>query len=317
MMMKQQTKSNRLAYAMLGTSVLLWGGSNIVGKFVGRDLPPFTIAGIRIVLASAVLFYFLVRQEGFLLPQRRDWPMVFSLGLLGIFGANTLFHQAIQHTSPTNAALIASGSPIVITLLSTFMLRERISLRQVTGIILSFIGVVVVIIKGSWSVLVSLSLNVGDIIMLGNPICFALYTVLTKRLVDRYSPLFLGAYANLVAVMLFVPFVIYELTTLQSGINISAADVGAFAYLGLLASSIGILWWNKGIERVGASRAGIFMNGIPITAMLLSAVLLGEKITLAQIIGATMVITGVYLNSLTQQSQPGDVNEGKFGISGK
>lgn len=316
-MMKQQTKSNRLAYAMLGTTVFLWGGSSVVAKFVGRDLPPFTIAGTRILLASAVLLYFLIRKQGFLLPRRQDWPMVFALGMFGIFGTNAFFHQAIQYTSPTNVALIAAGSPIVITLLSAIILRERISLYQVTGVMLSFAGVAVVITKGSWSVLVNLNLNVGDIIMLGNPICFALYTVFTKRLVDRYSPLFMSAYTNLVAVVFFVPFVIYELTTMQSGISISLTDIGAFAYLGFLASSMGILWWNKGIERVGASRAGIFMNGSPVSAMLLSALFLGEKLTLAQIIGAVMVIIGVYLNSLTQQGQPVEVNEGKFGISGK
>lgn len=134
--------------------------------------------------------------------------------------------------------------------------------------------------------------------MLGNPICFALYTVLTKKLVNRYTPLVLVTYAHVVAGVLFVPFVIYELTAKQSGIHVSAIDVGALAYLGILAASLGTLWWNKGVEGVGASCAGIFMNGVPISTMLLSAMLLGEKIALPQILGSSMVIMGVYLNSL-------------------
>jgi drug/metabolite transporter (DMT)-like permease len=288
---------SRLAYAMLASSVVFWGGSSVVGKFVGRDLPPFTIGGIRIALASAILFFYLKRQKGFSLPQRRDWPMLLALGILGIFGCNALFHLALQYTTATNTALIAAGSPLFITLFSAILLREKISRLQATGIIISLIGVVVVITKGSWSVLINLDFNIGDVIMIGNPIFWGLYTVFTKKLVDRYSPLVLGTYANLVAVIFFVPFSIFELANLQSGIHVTTVDLGALAYLGLMGSSIGVIWWNKGIEKVGASRAGVFMNGAPVSSMLLSALLLGEKIGLPQILGSAMVFTGVYLNS--------------------
>lgn len=280
---------------MLATVVILWGGSNVAGKFVVGNLPPFTVGGIRTILASVVLL--LIRQKDLVVPQRRDWPMLTALGLLGIFGCNAIFYTAVQYTSATNAGLIVAGCPIVITVLSTFMLREKISPWQAAGVILSFMGVGMVITKGSWSVLFSQGLNIGDVIMLGNPICFALYTIFTKKLVDRYSPLMLVTYAHLVAGIFFMPFMIYELSTKWSGIHVSAVDVAVLAYLGILAASIGTLLWNKGIERVGASRAGIFMNGVPISTMLFSAVLLAEKIALPQILGAAMVITGVYFNS--------------------
>jgi len=174
---------------------------------------------------------------------------------------------------------------------------------QIVGIILSFLGVVVVITRGAWSVLINLDFNVGDLIMLGNPIFWALTTVLTKKVVERYSPLAVAAYASLVAAILFIPFSIYELTTLESGIHVSVVSFAALAYLGFLASSVGLIWWNQGIEKVGASRAGIFMNGAPVSSMLLSALFLGEKIVLSQIIGAAMVLTGVYLNSVRGQCQ--------------
>lgn len=297
----RQTQSNRLAYAMLASSVVLWGGSSVVGKFVGRALPPFTVGGIRIGLAAAVMLYFVMRQQGFSLPQRRDWPMVIALGLLGIFGCNALFHLAIQYTTATNTALIAAWAPLVITLLSAVLLKEKLTKWQAAGFVISFLGVVTVITKGSWNTLVNLNFNIGDVIMIGNPIFWGLYTVFTRKLVERYSPLVLATYANLVAAMAFAPLGIYQLAAAQSDIRVTAIDLGALAYLGLMGSSVAVIWWNKGIGKVGASRAGIFMNGAPVTAMLLSAILLGEKIALPQILGAAMVITGVYLNSYTRQ----------------
>lgn len=297
----RQTET-RLAYALLAAVVVVWGGSNVAGKYVVGDIPPFTVGLVRVVLALAALAFILVRQEGLVLPQRRDWPMISALGLLGIFGCNATFYTAMQYTSVTNAGLIIAGSPIVITLLSAFMLRERISLWQITGIILSFSGVAVVITKGSWSVLVSQGLNIGDLIMLGNPICLGLYTVLIKKLLDRYSPLAVGTYAHFTGIIYFVPFVIYELVTTPSGIHVSVIDVGALLYVGILASCLGTLWWNKGIAIIGASRSGVFMNGIPISTMVLSAILLGETIALPQVLGSVMVITGVYLNSMRYRS---------------
>lgn len=293
---------SRLAYVMLSTVVVLWGGSIVASKFIVGDLPPFTVGGIRTVLALAVLIFLMMRKEGLLFPQWRDWPMLFALGISGIFLCNAITYLALQYTSATNCALIAALCPIVITVISTFVLREKITLWQVTGIILSFLGVVVVITKGSWNILINMGFNVGDVIMLGNPICYGLYTVLTKKAVNRYSPLVLVTYAHLIACMFFVPFVIYELNIAWSRIQVSAVDVGTLVYLGILGASIATLLWNKGIERVGASRAGIFMNAVPVSTMLLSAVLLGEKITLNQILGSAMVIIGVYLNSIRSRS---------------
>lgn len=295
--MTKKTESNHSAYSMLVSTVVLWGGANVAGKFVVQDIPPLTVAGIRMALASGVLLFLLSRKEGFSLPAKRDWPMFVTLGALGIFGANALLYVGLKYTSVTNASLVASGSPIIITLLSAFMLKQRISIWQIIAIFLSFLGVLVVLTKGNWSILVNLNFNFGDVIVLGVPVCWGLYTVLTNKIVHRYSPLLLGTYSTLIGALVFVPFMVYELIVGWSGIQVTVIDVGAIAYSGLLSTTIGNLWWNRGIKKVGASRAGIFMNGVPICAMAFSALLLGEKIALTQILGAFMVIMGVYLNS--------------------
>lgn len=290
------------AYAMLVAVVILGSSGNIVGKFVVGDLPAFTVGATRTLLALIVLVFILKRKEGVFFPKQRDWPMLFVLGLSGVFGSMALFYLAVQYTSVTNCSLVSAGTPIVITLLSTFMLKERVTLWQVFGVILSFGGVVVVITNASWSVFVSKGLNVGDLIILGSPICFGLYTVVTKKLIDHYSPLALTTYAHVTGAIIYIPFMIYELISVRSGMHVSAADVGALVYLGIMCASIGSFLWNMGVKKVGASRSGIFLNGIPIGTMLFATTLLGEKITLAQILGSAMVISGVIINSLRGSS---------------
>lgn len=294
---------SRLAYAMLTTAVLLWGGSTVGGKFLVGDLPPFAAAGGRTIVGTVFLFFLLNRMEGLVVPRRSDWPMLFTLGLTGIFGANAFVFLAFQYTTAINGGVIIAGSPIIITLLSALILRERISHLQIIGIIFSFVGVVVVITKGSLSLLFGHGLNIGDLILLANPICWALYTVLTKKIVNRYSPLAISSYAHIVGVLLFMPFAVYELVSAKSAIHVSALDIGVIAYLGIFAACVGTLLWNKAIAKVGASRTGIFMNGVPITTMLLSAVLLGERIAWPQILGSAMIITGVFLNSVRRSAK--------------
>lgn len=300
--MKLDSRSDHIAYTLLGITAVMWGGTSVAGKLALTSIPPFTAVGIRSVLALIVLILLLKRQEGFSLPARCDWPMFMILGLTGVFGTNALLFSGLKYSTATNASLILSCSPIVITILSVFILKERIVFGQVFGILISFLGVLIVVSKGSLALLMSLDFNVGDILLLGNPISWGFYSVLMKKLLDRYSPLAIGTYSNLVGVIFFPPFIIYELATAQAEIHLTAVSFGAIAYVGLLASSVGTLWWNKGIKQVGASRASIFMNGVPISAMLLSVVVLGERIGLPQILGAVMVLAGVYFNSLRGRS---------------
>jgi len=202
---------SRYAYAMLAAVSVAWGGAIVAGKFIVGDVPPFTVGGIRNLLTLVMLFFLLMRKEGLLLPPGRDWPILFAIGLFGPFGGNALFYVAMQHTSAINGGLITSASPLIITLLSFFVLKERITLFKTLGIALSFLGVIVVITKGSWSVLSSMDLNVGDMIMLGNPISLAIATVLIKKVVGRYSPLALGVYTQVAACIAF--FAVYGIRT--------------------------------------------------------------------------------------------------------
>lgn len=296
--MNPKVESNRLAYMTLVATAVLWSATGIAVKIALIDLPPLTLAFIRFLISSLVLVSFQILKKSLVLPPRRDWLLLFALGMMGTFGANFFFYKGLEYTTAINTALIGAGSPIVITILTVIILGERISQSQMLGIFLSFLGVVVVITKGLLSVLVNLDFNFGDILMLGYPLTWGFYNVLTKKLIDRYSPILLLTYSTVIGTTLFVPMVIYEIATTEHGISFSASGAGSIFYLALLASIVGNVWWNQAIKKVGASRTGIFMNVVPICTMILSSLLLSEKIGIPQIIGAGMVLIGVYLNSL-------------------
>lgn len=297
--MNPNVESNSFAYMMLVGTAVLWSATGIAVKIALRDFPPLTLAFIRFLISLLVLVSFQLLKKSLVLPSRRDWLLLFALGLIGTFGANFFFYKGLEYTTAINTALIGAGSPIVITILTVIILGERISKSQLLGIFLSFLGVVVVITKGSLSVLVNLDFNFGDILMLGYPLTWGIYCVLIRKLLNRYSPILLLTYSTVIGTTLFLPIVIYEIATEEQGIHFTLGGIGAILYLAIVASIIGNVWWNEAIKRVGASRTGIFMNVVPICTMILSLLLLREEIGIPQVIGAGMVLIGVYLNSLS------------------
>lgn len=294
----QRSESKGWAYAMITSAIILWGGSNVAVKFALRDLPPFTIGAFRFVLSSLILVRVLAWQEkGVHLPHRGNrWILVF-LGLVGIFGSNALFQLGFKFTTASNGSLIFSGSPIVIAVLSAFLLKERIHLRQLIGIILSLLGIMIVISKGTLSFLTSMQYNIGDIILIGSITCWALYVVFSKKVMDRISALALSTYSTVIGAVFFIPPMIFELVSSTTKIHFTITSMVAIGYMGLLASPLSSFLWNRGLAVVGASQAGIFLNGVPIVTMLLSVMLLGETITYAHILGAVLVFGGVFLTS--------------------
>jgi drug/metabolite transporter (DMT)-like permease len=294
----QNTVSKHKAYAMLTGTSIMWGGSMVAGKVAVTDLPPLTVGFIRFTLTAVVfILYFFWREKGSFLPIRTDWPIIVLLGLVGVFGANAAFLIGVRYSTAINGGLMNAGAPIVITVLSALFLREQIMPRQLFGILLSLFGVVVVIVKGSWTILANLSFNIGDLILLLNPVFLGIYSVLAKKLMNRYSALSLSAYTSIIGMVAFFPFFVHDRTWTDPAVHVTLSGWISLGYLGFLGTTLGVLWWNKGIAVVGANQSGIYMNGVPVVAMILSILLLGEKMITAGIIGTIFVISGVYLNS--------------------
>jgi len=310
----QTEASINKVYLKLVLTTFFWGGTFVAARFAVREAPPFFAASCRFLIASAFLIPLAAWQSrregrGFPVPANfRQLAGLFSLGLTGVFLYNAVFFTGLKLTSASNGALIVAINPLLTAVLSALWLRERVSASQAAGLFLAFFGVALVIARGSLALIASLSCNRGDLIMLGAPLCWALYSVLGKKALTRFTPLAATAYAALFGASLLVPAAFLEHA-------VAGGPLPGFSWLGwlailqlaLLGTVVGFVWWYQGVQQIGTARAAAFVNLVPLFGAVLAALILGERLAAAQVWGGLLVIAGVYWGS--RQTARGEVAE--------
>lgn len=283
-------------YLLLVLVTMMWGGGYIAGKYVASEIPPFTASLMRYILATLCLWLLLRKTEKNAVKlQRQHWLLFAFLGLTGVFMFTALFFLGLKYTTAVNASLIISTNPVMTIVIAALILREKVSGWQIFGIVTSFTGAVIVISGGSLEVLRNLSFNPGDLIVCGAPVAWAFYSVLGKKAMSIYSPLAATTYAAVFGTIILVPFALWE------GVNwlaISPGSLLGIAYTAVFSSSISYTWWYRGVQAIGAGRTSIFSNLTPLWTMLLAAIILHESIVLFQLLGAGLIISGIYLTSI-------------------
>lgn len=289
--------------ALLILATLLWGGNFVIGRAVTGDIPPVTLAFLRWCVAFIVFLpiaYPYIKKDW---PKlKAHWPIVYVLALTGVASFNTLVYIGVYYTTSINASLMNSSTPIIIYILSFIFLKERLSKYQLIGTFISLIGVLFIISGGSLESFLAFRFNKGDLIVLFAVFCWAIYSLLIKQYAGRlpgYST-FLATIA-LGAVML-LPFTVYELITTDTAINWSTSTISAIFYVGIVASIVAFLSWNTGVVALGANRASIYLNFIPVFAAIFAILFLGEQLQLAQLIGGAAVVSGVLLSSYQKKT---------------
>lgn len=255
------------AYIFLIITVIIFTGNILVGKAL-EDIPPFTIAFLRVGIALAVILPIGWKQafrhrEVF----RSEWKPLLGLALTGVAFFNAFIYLSLKYTSASNVAILESSIPVVTIAASFFLFRERLKGYQWAGVVLSLGGAFWVITNGSAEVIRNLSFNRGDVIMLA------------------------------AAALILLPFAAVE--TLLYGLPPIAGypDIAGIIYLGIFPSVIALLLWNRSIAEIGASQSSVFLNLLPVFTMAGAYIFLGDSITWTQISGAVVVISGVILTT--------------------
>lgn len=286
-----------LVYAQLIGSVLLWGATWISGRILAQDMGPFSAALLRFMTASVFLFLWSWRAGGGMprLPRREILPVAF-LGMTGIFLYNAFFFTGLQSVPAGRAALIIASAPVVISIMSALFLGERLTLFKIIGTCVSLTGVSVVLSGGNPVTLFEGGLSHGDLMILGCVAAWTAYSIAGGRVMRRLDPLLTVTWACLLGtLMLTVPALYFGV--LHDAGRASAVDWGNIVFLGVAATGVAFTWYYAGIRAIGAARAGIFINLVPVFAIILGSLILHEQITSSLLAGGSMVIAGVYLTN--------------------
>ncbi|HYE68601.1 MAG TPA: DMT family transporter, partial [Anaerovoracaceae bacterium] len=221
-------------------------------------------------------------------------PVYLFTGAVGMFGYHVLFFTALKYTTAINSSIIAATNPMVTTLLAYLFLRNKLRGKQIFGILLSFLGVILTITGANLDILRQFTFNVGDLWMLAAVAAWAAYGVFSKSKGAGIQPIVLTYYSFLVCTIMLIPFVLYEKPwEYLSSVPVSAHL--AVLYMSIFPSVIGYLVQQMAIKEIGPSKASIFVNLVPVFSIILAVLLLGETLEPIKLITAGLIITGVLI----------------------
>ena len=285
-------------YALAFSATLLWSGNFIVARGLANDHSPVEISFWRWGIAFLALAPFTIKtiiEHLHLL--RRAWGHILFLALTGVTLFNTAIYKAGHTTEATNMALLAATSPIVMALLARAFLGQRLSRHQIWGIVTAVCGVLVLISKGSLATFAALTFAEGDIWMMAAVLFFAAYNLQLRKRPKEFPQT--AFFALLVSLGFFalVPGMGYLLLTGQA--TMPTVNAGAaMLYIGLGAGVTAFLCWNAAIEHIGIIRAGIIYYSIPFFASVEAMIVLGETMTLPQLLGGALILGGILYSVL-------------------
>ena len=287
--------TQKKTYLALVLITMLWGNSFIAIKHAVQFLKPMELTILRFIPVAVAFAALLLptQRASFWAMVRKDWLSLIFLGLTGFVGYNIFVMTGSQRIAAgTVSLLVPSLNPVLIFILSIIFLKERPTVKKVTGLILASIGLYIIVRYASGERIVLSYLFYIFITMLA-PLCFATYTILGKPLVARYPPLQVTGGAMIAAVIPLLFLIdgdlIAKLPTLPATVWLS------IAFLSFLCTVFAFVIWFWALQKMEATRVGSFTYLVPLFGVSFSQVILGEPITLARVIGGAILLSGVYI----------------------
>lgn len=292
-----ETRSTTRAFLLLGLVMLFWAGNSITGRAVRDDIPPFTLALGRWLIAVAVLLPFAGRR---LWAERAaalaGWRWITALGFLGIVCFNAFIYSGLHFTSAANALLLQASIPALVLVLDRALFGARAGGLHIAGVVASTVGVVGIVFKGDLSALTTLRLGMGDVLVLCGVVVWALYTVLLRKKPPIASSSFL-LLVFAIGALAMAPLAAWEW---EQGLTVawSPKVLAAFAYVGVFPSVLAYFIYNAATAQLGAARSGQAITLMPLFGALLSALLLGETLEGYHLVGMALILAGIVLSAL-------------------
>ncbi len=286
-----------MIYVKLFATAVFWGGTFIAGRVIVRQVDPFSAAFLRFAVAAFFLLMFCRYREGrFPVAKRRQILPLFFLSATGILFYNMFFFMGLKHIEAGRAAIVVANNPICIALLSAYFFKDRLTPQKITGIVLSVSGALIVILRGDLAGIFQGGFGRGEFYIFLCVISWSAFSLIGKSVLKGLSPLVSVTYASLFGLLLLLPLAAMEGVFHHIRGYTSTEWLGIF-YLGFFGTVLGFVWYYEGIQRIGPTKASIFINFVPISAIVLAFFILGEQLTLSLLSGTILVSFGVYLTN--------------------
>jgi drug/metabolite transporter (DMT)-like permease len=298
-------------YVAIVLAMIFWSFSFIWFKIANETYKPLTIVFIRLVIAVILLSTFLLFTGGFGKMKREDRKLFFLLALFEPFFYFLGESYGLSYVSATVGSVLISTIPVVATLGAWILFKERLKAVNYAGIVLSFIGVLIFIINRNGSV----SFNTKGLTLLFIAVISAVgYNLTLSRLIGTYSPVYIVTIQNIIGAVLFLPvFLIFDFHQFVSAPFIVKSFIPILE-LAVFASCGAFILFAYSMKHMGISRANVFTNCIPVFTAVFAFMMLGDKLTVQNIIGMLVVIAGLFMSQMNGRQK--SIDDG-LGLTGK
>lgn len=295
--MSHQPPSQNVAYLFLALSSMFWAFNIVLARALHADIPPIALNFWRWTIALAVFLPFGVRQvRAQWAAVRREWSYLALLGFTGMAAFHSLQYYALNLTTAINVSLILAITPVAIPIMAWMFWDDRVTGRQGLGILLSFGGVAAIVTRGDPMAVLSRGLAAGDLVELAAMILWALYSTLVRWRPADLHPNTVLVCSMTPAVLFILPLYLWEDAFVRS-MPLNLQSIATVSAVAVLASVLAFIFFNRAVESVGPTRAGLFIHLIPLFATAAAVAFLGEKLFAYHGFGAAAIAAGLYLTT--------------------
>ncbi|AEA33882.1 DMT family transporter [Hippea maritima] len=282
-------------YLLLVVATAFWGVGFPIAKIGVEYIHPFSFAFLRFSLVF-VLFVLFFKLSLYNLAEKLflNFKLLFLMALTGIFLYGIFFLFALKFAKASDVSLISGANPIITAIIAWIVLKERLTPLGVLGICVSFVGIAFIVSKGDLKTITTLNFNLGDFLMLLATTMWAVYSVITKKALRGLSTTEAVCLSSLLGALIFLPLAVFK-GNLHLTYPFKAW--ASLMYMVLFSTIIAFSAWYNGIKEIGATKASVFVNLVPVFGVITSVVVLGESLSFYEVIGGLFVIVGVVMTN--------------------
>ncbi len=271
-----------------------WALNFTVVKIALREFAPHAFNAARLVLASVLLLAYIWKKEGGIRVGRADLLKLTALGIVGNTFYQLLFINGLRRTTASSTSLIMSMSPIFIAVLGSLFGMERIRWSGWAGIFVAFLGLYLVVFGHPGAPSLGSESLTGDLFILAANLCWAVFTVFSRPLLARMSPIKLTTLTFALGALFYIPAGAHDIAATAWG-RLSPGGWAGLLYSAVFSFAVGYVFWQSSVKRVGSTKTGIFGYITPVFAVIIAHIFLAEEVHLSQAAGVLVIFLGFYL----------------------